>query len=449
MRPYTVTYLTVVCSSWVAAAEWNTHTVGTAGFRDRYDLPLDYVFFRMGVLAALRTLSLGTKAIGAVVTASHNLEHDNGIKLVDHDGSMLSVEWEPYAVRLANCSIEDFARECRAIKTNECISDAVDTVRGGIILIGRDTRDHSVKFSGVMKESIALSGCRCYDIGEVTTPVLHFIVREMNERRAASGDEVDGHYWISEYYRTLSQGFVDLLSTIQPHRSMQAIRCSVVLDSSFGVGSITAEQFLSYYNGSFKDTVSSSVSVPELDVDIRNRARCGRVNEGCGAEHVQKLQLPPAGVDPSADSDRLLCSFDGDGDRLVFHAFVDGHWNLLDGDKIAVLFCVLLQQELMASKLLGEYSFSVVQTAYANGASSDYLKSMGIPVFITKTGVKYLHHKAADFDVGVYFEANGHGTVLFSDRFKTDMKRLRSTGSSNDRVQMGYERLLVSSIAVL
>lgn len=30
------------------------------------------------------------------------------------------------------------------------------------------------------------------------------------------------------------------------------------------------------------------------------------------------------------------------------------------------------------------------------------------------TGVKHLHHAAESFDVGVYFEANGHGTVLFS-----------------------------------
>lgn len=29
----------------------------------------------------------------------------------------------------------------------------------------------------------------------------------------------------------------------------------------------------------------------------------------------------------------------------------------------------------------------------------------------TKTGVKHLHHVAQEFDVGVYFEANGHGTV--------------------------------------
>lgn len=31
------------------------------------------------------------------------------------------------------------------------------------------------------------------------------------------------------------------------------------------------------------------------------------------------------------------------------------------------------------------------------------------------TGVKHLHHKAVEYDIGVYFEANGHGTVVFSD----------------------------------
>ena len=34
-----------------------------------------------------------------------------------------------------------------------------------------------------------------------------------------------------------------------------------------------------------------------------------------------------------------------------------------------------------------------------------------VPVYCTKTGVKHLHRKAQEFDVGVYFEANGHGTV--------------------------------------
>lgn len=56
----------------------------------------------------------------------------------------------------------------------------------------------------------------------------------------------------------------------------------------------------------------------------------------------------------------------------------------------------------------------VVQTAYANGSSTNYLNdTLLIPVACTKTGVKHLHHRAKDFDIGVYFEANGHGTVTF------------------------------------
>lgn len=33
--------------------------------------------------------------------------------------------------------------------------------------------------------------------------------------------------------------------------------------------------------------------------------------------------------------------------------------------------------------------------------------------------MKYLHHAAQEFDIGIYFEANGHGTVLFSDKYKS------------------------------
>ena len=58
----------------------------------------------------------------------------------------------------------------------------------------------------------------------------------------------------------------------------------------------------------------------------------------------------------------------------------------------------------------------VVQTAYANGASTEYITThLRLPVTCTNTGVKYLHHAATKFDIGVYFEANGHGTVIFSD----------------------------------
>ena len=37
-----------------------------------------------------------------MITASHNPEDDNGVKLVDPMGEMLQASWEKYATQLAN-----------------------------------------------------------------------------------------------------------------------------------------------------------------------------------------------------------------------------------------------------------------------------------------------------------------------------------------------------------
>jgi len=89
---------------------------------------------------------------------------------------------------------------------------------------------------------------------------------------------------------------------------------------------------------------------------------------------------------------------------------------MLDGDRISSLVAAFIS-ELFDDAGIDKsvINIGVVQTAYANGASTDYLKDrLRLPVTCTPTGVKYLHHAAAKYDVGVYFEANGHGTVLFS-----------------------------------
>lgn len=73
----------------------------------------------------------------------------------------------------------------------------------------------------------------------------------------------------------------------------------------------------------------------------------------------------------------------------------------------------------LVNKTKVNLKLGLVQTAYANGASTDYIQgTLNVPVACTPTGVKHLHHRALDFDIGVYFEANGHGTVVFSENAK-------------------------------
>ena len=88
---------------------------------------------------------------------------------------------------------------------------------------------------------------------------------------------------------------------------------------------------------------------------------------------------------------------------------------MLDGDRISTLNASFIGDLINSAGLKDELRVGVVQTAYANGASTTYIEQhLKVPVVCTPTGVKHLHHAACQFDVGVYFEANGHGTVVFS-----------------------------------
>lgn len=50
-----------------------------------------------------------------MITASHNPEEDNGVKLIDPLGEMLESSWENHATRLANAG--SVKRYLRIIKT--------------------------------------------------------------------------------------------------------------------------------------------------------------------------------------------------------------------------------------------------------------------------------------------------------------------------------------------
>ena len=74
-------------------------------------------------------------------------------------------------------------------------------------------------------------------------------------------------------------------------------------------------------------------------------------------------------------------------------------------------------------------------------------------VVIAKTGVKYVHAAAHDhFDIGIYFEANGHGTVLFGPKFYQYMAQAESyflhnntkiTSENVARAKVAWRRLRV------
>lgn len=158
----------------------------------------------------------------------------------------------------------------------------------------------------------------------------------------------------------------------------------------------------------------------------------------CGADYVKtKQRAPPSSK--AAVLDRCA-SLDGDADRLVYYFQDESNvFRLLDGDRIATLAASFIGDLARNAGIASKLKIGVVQTAYANGASTDYIeKVLKLPIICTNTGVKHLHHAALWFDVGVYFEANGHGTVTFSENA---LKVIKNTEPQSPAQQHALESL--------
>uniref|UniRef100_A0A665V7M0 Phosphoacetylglucosamine mutase n=1 Tax=Echeneis naucrates TaxID=173247 RepID=A0A665V7M0_ECHNA len=391
---------------------------GTAGFRSNAK-HLDHAMFRTGLLATLR--SKKTKAtIGVMVTASHNPEEDNGVKLIDPMGNMVTAEWEGYATQLVNAEQDDLLIVLKDIIEKETVNMSQEAN----VFVGKDTRSSSVSLSqAVLDGVLALSG-HSKDYGLVTTPQLHYMVCCQNTQGKYGEPTVEG------YYRKLCQAFIQLIKNASNCTDDQK---HLSVDGANGIGALKLHEMESHVKS-------------ELQISVFNDGSKGKLNYECGADFVKMQQKPPTGMEMSPGE--RCCSYDGDADRIVYYyTDSEGQFHLLDGDKIATLISTFLKELLTQVGL--DLKIAVVQTAYANGSSTRYLEdTMKVIVRCTKTGVKHLHHAAQEFDIGVYFEANGHGTVLFSEVAEEKIQLLTQDPNTNDERKRAAQ-LLQNTINVI
>lgn len=374
---------------------------GTAGFRTHGDA-LDRVCYRVGLVTAIRACETG--AAGVMITASHNSGEDNGVKIIDNDGYMVAMSWEDIFTQITQ-SDNLYADFTKLIQDKDIKFS--DKVR---VMIACDTRNSSPRLMQALTDGIEATGVKVKNFQQLTTPQLHFLIWYANKGKYTP-EEIDE---MSEetYYEYYRKNIEEYFKLINKEGGTTKYQQHLIIDTANGIGGPQLKKL---------DFIINSTAYG-VDPVILNDGSNGveNLNKGCGAECVHKERKFPAGAEEiKCDEHTKWASFDGDADRIVYY-YGDpktNDLNVVDGDKIAILlgdYIKSLMDNIYndKNKLSDLISFAVVQTGYANSAATNYLTDKEVKVDKVPTGVKHLHHKAAEYDIGVYFEANGHGTVI-------------------------------------
>lgn len=373
---------------------------GTAGFRGQAD-KIQHLFNKCGLVAGLRCLTLRAN-IGIMVTASHNPVEDNGVKLIDSSGEMLETDWEPIVEDFCNTPVDDvtilFNKISDLLNKFNITLDEIPTTEKFHVLIGHDTRPSCEPLVDLL-----LGGLKVWsdyivfvNYDQLTTPALHYLVAESNKR----GKILE----LQDYYNQLIEGLADIFDDKSTKDKKFYTSNNLIVDCANGVGHKTMQYLCN------DERFNKCIQMRCINTDD------GILNHLCGADFVKTKQQAPLNANESSTNVRYA-ALDGDADRLVYFYLDNKQLRLLDGDKIMALYAMYIKDVLHRTGLVDKLSLGVVQTAYANGASTDYLENqLGLSVVCVDTGVKNLHRKALDYDFAIYFEANGHGTIWISNK---------------------------------
>ncbi|MGE5153995.1 MAG: phosphoglucosamine mutase [Bdellovibrio bacteriovorus] len=299
-------------------------------------------------------------------------------------------------------------------------------VRGGKVLIGKDTRISGYMFESALEAGLAAAGVNIRLLGPMSTPGVAYLTRTF---RASAGIVITASH---NPYEDNGIKFLSADGDKLPDAVELAIEAELDKPlTTVEAGSLGKAKRVEDASGRYiefcKSTIPAAMNFRglRLVVDCANGATYNTapyVFEELGAEVIPMGNLPDGlninrGV--GSTSPEALCqavvregadlgiAFDGDGDRVLM---VDSRGELVDGDQ---LLYVIARSRLQAGTFRGE----VVGTLMSNLGLEHALGRLGIGFVRTQVGDRYImdHLKQTDGILGG--EPSGH--IICRDRTTT------------------------------
>ncbi|KAI0986150.1 hypothetical protein GJ496_005739 [Pomphorhynchus laevis] len=366
------------------------------------------------------------------------------------------------------------------------------------VLIGYDTRARNHAYALIILQLCIALDVKCYCVGYTTTPLLSYIVLARNGRlykqtNLPNKDDyvkqtieammllgsicTDANSTISyqlgskEYHdKNMSPAnvFVDTANSVVTPFIFQILKgltrndffCSCHVYNTRSVELYHEEE----HEAPFIRIIDTSHSNPEHP--IRLWSSNGRevnlaiesITSNCGSDFVNEHKFVPIQLyflpHELYKSASHCCSFDGDGDKLVFYykdASDDITVNLLNGDRIAVLYVKFIKSLFNRIHLINP-EIVVFLNSFSNTASAQYIsRNFGVHVIRTIDCPLKMSATAKTFAVCIYFTVNGHGNVfiqqqiinkvLYLRRFLYQANNCKSTSWKNLKDYNNYKKL--------
>lgn len=123
------------------------------------------------------------------------------------------------------------------------------------------------------------------------------------------------------------------------------------------------------------------------------------INENCGSTSLDNLIK-----EVTSTGSHLGIALDGDADRVIF---CDEHGNIIDGDQLLAL---ITKHQIELGTLKGD---GIVATSMSNMGLENYINSLGLNMYRTDVGDRYVSKYMRDNGYNVGGEQSGH--IILSD----------------------------------